>query len=68
MQPTIRRIRWSAENIPWGLKFDERTGIFSGIPEDVGEFIVPVTAETNYGKFTQDVIIRVGQPKDNETG
>lgn len=55
MPPKITRVRWSAENIPWGLVFDENTGVFSGKPDDIGEYTVPVTVETNYGKDTQDV-------------
>ncbi len=67
MPKNIRRIRWSAKKVPWGLRFNERTGTFTGKPEEAGEFVVPVTAETNYGKFTQDVIIKIAPPKDNET-
>ena len=59
MPPKITKVRWSASNLPWGLSFDENTGKFSGTPEDVGEYIVPVTVETNYGKDTKDVIINV---------
>lgn len=68
MPKKIARIRWSARNIPWGLQFNENTGVFSGTPEETGEFIIPVTAETNYGKFTQDIIIKINPPKYNETG
>lgn len=57
MPPKITRVRWSAENIPWGLVFDENTGVFSGKPDDIGEYTVPVTVETNYGKDTKNVII-----------
>ena len=54
MPPKITRVRWSASSIPWGLTFNEQTGTFSGTPEDVGEYTVPVTVETNYGKDTKD--------------
>lgn len=59
MEKKITRVRWRAENVPWGMDFDERTGIFTGTPEETGEFVVPVTVETNYGKDTKDVIIKV---------
>lgn len=58
MPKRITRVRWSASNIPWGLSFNESTGTFSGTPEDEGEYIVPVTVETNYGRDAKDVIIR----------
>ena len=59
MPPKITRVRWSASSIPWGMSFNEQTGTFSGTPDDVGEYIVPVTVETNYGKDTKDVFINV---------
>ena len=59
MPPKITRVRWSARNIPWGIIFDENTGVFSGKPEDIGEYTVPVTVETNYGKDTKNVKIVV---------
>lgn len=62
MEKKITRVRWRAENVPWGMDFDERTGIFSGTPEETGEFIVPVTIETNYGKDTRNVKIIVTSP------
>ena len=49
MPPKITRVRWSASNLPWGVSFDEGTGTFSGTPEDIGEYTIPVTVETNYG-------------------
>ena len=61
MSPQITRVRWSASSIPWGLKFNEQTGTFSGVPEDVGEYSVPVTVETNWGKDTKHVIIKVNK-------
>ncbi len=59
MPPKITKIRWSAKNIPYGLEFNENTGIFTGTPEDAGEYIVPVTIETNYGMDTKNVVINV---------
>lgn len=55
MPPKITRVRWDAQNVPWGLSFDENTGIFSGTPEVAGDYTVPVTVETNYGSDTKDV-------------
>ena len=62
MPPKITKVRWSAQNVPWGLSFNEKTGTFSGTPEDIGEYTVPVTVETNYGKDTKDVKIIVEPP------
>lgn len=61
----ITRVRWSAKNIPWGMTFDEQTGIFSGVPEEPGEYTVPVTVETNYTKETHDVVIKVLPPSED---
>lgn len=62
MPPRITKVRWSAQNLPWGISFNEKTGTFTGSPEDVGEYTVPVTVETNYGKDTEDVKIIVIPP------
>lgn len=66
MPPKITRVRWKADNIPYGLEFNENTGIFTGTPEDEGEYVVPVTVETNYGEDTKDVKIIV--EKSNSYG
>ena len=47
MPPKITQVRWSAQNIPYGMVFSEVTGVFSGKPEVAGEYTVPVTVETN---------------------
>ena len=57
MPPKIKKVRWSATNIPFGLEFNENTGIFSGTPIDEGEYVVPVKVETNYGEDTKNVKI-----------
>ena len=62
MTPIINRVRWSASNLAWGISFDEATGTFSGTPEEAGEYVVPVSVETNYGKATQDIRIVVNTP------
>ena len=41
------------------MVFSEITGVFSGKPEIAGEYIVPVTVETNYGKDTKNIVINV---------
>ena len=56
MPPRIYRVRWSARNLPWGISFDEQTGTFSGTPEDVGDFEVPVMVETNYGASKEEIV------------
>ena len=55
MPPRITRVKWSALDVPFGVKFDEATGTFSGIPEDAGNYIVPVKVTTNYGSDMKDV-------------
>ena len=62
MPPKITRVRWKAENVPWGVSFNEQTGTFTGTPDDIGEYVVPVTVETNYGTDTKDVKIIVEPP------
>ena len=58
MPPRITRVRWKAGGeLPFGLDFDERTGTFSGQPDEAGEYVIPVSVETNYGKDTKDVKI-----------
>ena len=59
MPPKITQVKWSAQNIPYGMEFSEVTGTFFGKPEVAGEYTVPVTVETNYGKDTKDVKILV---------
>ena len=59
MPKNITRVRWSASDLPWGVSFDEQTGTFNGTPETEGEYTVPVTVETNYGKDTKDVLVKV---------
>ena len=62
MPPKITEVKWSAENVPLGMSFNENTGTFSGEPEEAGEYTVPVTVETNYGIDTKDVIITIEPP------
>ena len=64
MPKNITRVRWSASSLPWGVSFDEQTGTFSGTPDTAGEYTVPVTVETNYGKDTKDVLITVAENVD----
>ena len=45
--------------LTWGVSFNEQTGTFSGTPTDIGEYIVPVHVETNYGYDDKDVKIIV---------
>ena len=64
MPKQITRVKWSAMDIPFGVEFDETTGTFSGAPEDEGEYIVPVSVQTNYGKDTKDVVLSVEEGKN----
>ena len=52
--------------MPWGVSFDEQTGTFSGTPDTAGEYTVPVTVETNYGRDTKDVLVKVKENVDWE--
>ena len=51
MQPIITAVRWSASNIPWGLRFSEDEGKITGTPTVAGEYVVPVTVETMCGSM-----------------
>ena len=51
----ITKVKRSASELPWGVSFNEATGTFSGTPEDIGEYIIPVTVQTNYGKDSKNV-------------
>lgn len=59
MPAQITSVKWTAQNIPSGLTLDEATGTFSGTATEVGEYIVPVTVETNYGTDTKDVSLNI---------
>ena len=48
--------------MPWGIDFNEQTGTFKGIPDEVGEYIVPVKVETNYWSDHKDVKIVIEPP------
>ena len=62
MPPKITKVRWDADDVPWGVVFDEQTGTFTGKPEEVGEYVIPVKVETNYGTDKKDVTILVDPP------
>ena len=62
MPKKVTKVKWSASELPWGVSFNEATGTFSGIPEDFGEYIVPVTVQTNYGKDSKNVLMNVKNP------
>ena len=64
MPKQITMVRWSATNVPYGVAFDENTGIFSGTPANAGDYVVPVTVETNYGKDTKDVALNIEDLKN----
>ena len=59
MPKIITSVNWSAQNVPSGLSFDPQTGSFSGTPVGTGEYTIPVTVQTNYGKDTKDVILDI---------
>ena len=59
MPKIITSVNWSAQNVPSGLSFDPQTGLFSGTPVETGEYTIPVTVQTNYGKDTKDVLLGV---------
>ena len=46
--------------MPFGIKFDEDNGTFSGTPDEAGMYLVPVQVRTNYGTSPiEDVAIVV---------
>ncbi len=56
MPPNITRVQWRLKgDMPFGVKFDETTGTFSGTPLDAGEYTIPVHVKTNYGNDEKDV-------------
>lgn len=59
MPKQITSVRWEASNVPYGMAFNETDGIFSGTPDVAGNYTVPVTVETNYGRDTKDVFVKV---------
>ncbi len=59
MPLNITQVQWSASNLPSGIEFNETTGTFSGTPHEAGDYVVPVTVQTNYGTDTKDVFIMV---------
>ena len=59
MPKQITRVLWEASNVPSGLSFDTATGTFSGTPDVEGEYTVPVSVETNYGRDSKDVVISI---------
>ena len=59
----ITSVTWSCGDLPAGVNFDTATGTFSGTPEEDGEYVVPVTVETNYGTDTKDVKLIVSVPE-----
>ena len=59
----ITSVTWSCGDLPAGVNFDTATGTFSGTPGEDGEYVVPVTVETNYGTDTKDVKLIVAEPE-----
>lgn len=60
MSKIISYSLWNAPDIPAGLIFDSYRGVFSGKPDiNEGEYVVPVSVQTNYGSDAKDVRIVV---------
>ena len=57
--PEIKQVSWAADNLPSGIAFDTDTGVFSGIPANSGEYIVPVVVQTEWGLDAENVNIVV---------
>jgi alpha-galactosidase len=53
-------LKYSAENLPKGLKIDSLTGIITGSIGKKGEYIIKLKAENLLGNFTRDLKIIVG--------
>lgn len=53
----LSNVNWTASNIPAGLSFNTRTGVFSGTPTEAGEYTVPVSVNNGYGTDQKDVSI-----------
>ena len=60
MSKIISYSNWNAKNIPHGISFDAASGVFSGSPNvEAGEYVVPVSVQTNYGYDAKNVTIVV---------
>ncbi len=55
-----RPIKYSAENLPDGLKLDTTTGIITGTMEKKGDYVTTLIAENKLGKTERKFTIKVG--------
>ena len=62
MPKIITDVSWSATGLPTGVSIDEDTGTLTGTPSEAGEYTVPVTVETNYGRNSKNVSVNVKNP------
>lgn len=52
--------KYSADNLPKGLKIDPDTGIITGTAPQAGDYLVKVTVSNPNGKATRELRIRIG--------
>ena len=62
MPKIITDVSWSATGLPTGVSIDKNTGTLTGTPSEAGEYTVPVTVETNYGRNSKNVSVNVKNP------
>ena len=53
---------YSVSGLPDGVSFDPVKGVFSGIPTVAGDYVVPVTAHSHWGDFTENFNLVVIPP------
>lgn len=55
-----RPMTFSSSKLPSGLKFDKKTGIFSGKIAKTGDYSVKVFAKNSQGQASETILFRVG--------
>lgn len=56
----VRPMKYSVENLPEGLKLDDKQGVISGSLKKQGEYTMLIVAENAKGRAEQEFTIKVG--------
>ncbi|UCE06629.1 MAG: alpha-galactosidase [bacterium] len=57
----LRPMKFSAENLPEGLRIDQNTGIISGSVQKQGEYLVALSAKNEKGEAKDNLKIVIGE-------